>query len=137
MFDTSAIERAHQMAGELKATPRPGETLRTYFARLRAMRVPIKTALDEYCAKRYNFKEKLGITGDQYHDALVDSRCVHVIMEENAKLWCPPFVRQPTLREPEPIVSKNFKDDEHFPPERMPDPPPAIVQRRFRGQRAR
>lgn len=82
-FDTASIEKANQLAGDPDALPRPGETLRTYFRRLKYMsRGNVKCNLCEHCAVKYRFAEKYGVDMAQAHGAGFDAYLVHLLMQE-------------------------------------------------------
>lgn len=83
MLDTMCIEKAsHPSAVSDPALhPKRGDTLRSYFKRVRHARVTgASVKLDEHCAAKYDFASK-GFPREKMHGALADSTCVHFMME--------------------------------------------------------
>ena len=84
LFDTNAIERAVQVAHEVKARPHPGDTMKSYSIRLLNMRFPykVKANLQHHCCIKYKLGAVPGFDRAQEHTALYDSWLVHLLMKE-------------------------------------------------------
>ncbi len=80
-WDTHAIEKVNQMAGDVRALPRQAETLRDYFTRVGRGFSRIKSNLDRHCFTKYKFAEK-GLKLGDCHGASADAFMVHLLMEE-------------------------------------------------------
>lgn len=89
MLDTEGIEKASQLVDNERMHPRKGDTLRTYFHRVKYTRAQgLKSNLDDHCYLKY--LAKLGIDRAKLHGAGEDSYCVHLLMEEYRKLLTAP-----------------------------------------------
>lgn len=82
VFDTMAIEKGNQMVGDKNALPREGETLRSYFRRVKYLRNDVKTNLDTHCVAKYGFAGRHGLDLAKAHTADFDAYLVHLLMEE-------------------------------------------------------
>jgi len=84
LFDTMSIEKGNQLAHDRNAQPRPGETLRSYFRRLRFLKGggKVRSSLDQHCAVKYDLARRYGLDMSQAHSAGFDAYLVHLLMEE-------------------------------------------------------
>lgn len=82
-LDTEAIEKASQLLDHPRAHPRPNDTLRSYFIRVKNTRVTgVKSNLDSHCFHKYQFQDKYGIDPAHMHGAEIDAYCTHLLMKE-------------------------------------------------------
>lgn len=82
IFDTMSIEKANQMLTDKNARPREGETLRTYFKRVKHIRNDVKTNLDTHCVAKYDLIARYALDVSKAHTADFDAYLVHLLMEE-------------------------------------------------------
>lgn len=96
MLCTDGLEKASQAATHPRLQPQPGDTLRSYFHRVKYTRLPgVKSNLSDHCFHKYDFAKKRGLKAKDMHGAATDSRCVHYLMEEfrtRIKAGSPPAV---------------------------------------------
>lgn len=80
---TDGIEKASQVVTNPRFMPRQGDTLRSYFHRVKYTRLAgVKSNLSDHCFHKYGFASKHGLTQKDMHGVGPDSRCVHYLMEE-------------------------------------------------------
>lgn len=84
-IDTDGVEKASQCPEHVKMHPQRGDTLRSYWHRVRYARLTgVKSNLDSHCYAKYGF-DKRGISKDAMHGAETDALCTHYLMEEFGK----------------------------------------------------
>lgn len=84
-YDTEAVEKASQLISHERMHPKKGDTLRSYFKRVRASRFAgIKSNMDEHCYEKYGFAKR-GIKKTELHDAAMDAYCCHVVLQEQLR----------------------------------------------------
>lgn len=82
LLDTDCLVKASQISDHERLRVKPEDTLRSYFHRAKYLRVSgVRSGLDDYCFTKYQFAEKYGVQRKDMHNALMDSRCVHYVME--------------------------------------------------------
>lgn len=126
-YDTEAVEKASQLVSYERMHPKKGDTLRSYFRRVRASRFAgIKSNMDEHCYAKYGFAKR-GIKRTELHDAAMDAYCCHVVLQEQLRQLSAP------LAPPFSPTAATLVDVR-----RTPVPPPRTAQApltRIRGQR--
>jgi DNA polymerase III epsilon subunit-like protein len=81
MLDTDCLEKASQAVTNPRCVPQKGDTLRTYFHRVKYTRLAgIKSNLDPFIMQKYRL-DQFGIDPKNMHGALNDSMCLHYLME--------------------------------------------------------
>jgi len=133
LFDTDCVEKASQVVTHPRMHPRKGDTLRSYFHRVKYTRMAgVKSNLDTHCYEKY-FKQK-GVQKCDMHGALTDAHCCHLMMECWREQITGEHLAPPVGGEEAP--SGNGKKP---PPSPYPAPPrpakAATVPVRRRGQR--
>lgn len=125
LIDTDLLERANQVPEHPRVKPWRGDTLRSYFGRLRGLRLKgIKSNLDTHCFGRYSFAER-GVRREDMHTADVDAFCVHLLLES---------FRAALARNPRQVIAPGLAMSSARPAQ--PAPVATIVSRRRRGQRS-
>lgn len=135
-WDTHAIEKANQMAGDVRALPRPGETLRDYFTRVGKSFTRIKSNLDRHCFVKYKFAEK-GLKPGDCHGASADAFMVHLLMEEfrgQASVHTSPGAAQAVPEAQPPAAASGGFEPQDI-PWGEPAQPAVAAPVRYRGQR--
>jgi len=73
-------EQASQVPGDARVLPQPGDSLRQYFSRVRALSLPgVRSNLDTHCYQKY--LAELGVDRSRLHQAQQDAYCCHLLME--------------------------------------------------------
>jgi DNA polymerase III epsilon subunit-like protein len=138
MLDTEAIEKANQLIENPRMHPKAGDTLRSYFHRVKYTRVNgVKSNLDDHCYGKYGLHRF--VPREELHGACADAFCVHRLVEEfrgqiTGGCLAPPFYPNEAHRadrRPAPAPKA-------LPPQQpLPPQPPASPRQRLRGQRNR
>ncbi|MCI0422275.1 MAG: hypothetical protein L0312_24110 [Acidobacteria bacterium] len=125
LFDTNCIEKANQAVDRPGVRPQAGDTLRSYFTRVKKMRIPgVRSNLADHCYKKYDFATH-GVSADDMHGAGTDAYCVHLLMK--------------AFRAHGPPVANTFAGASVKPKLKLvtPDEVPVSTSVRRRGQRNR
>ena len=82
VFDTGVIEKASQMAGDDRLTPKHGESFDDYMHRINYTKLSgVKWNLDPHCIEKYGLTASHGIGRDAMHGAGTDAYVVHLLFE--------------------------------------------------------
>lgn len=128
-IDTEAIEKANQLVENERMHPRPTDTLRSYWNRIKGTRVNgVKSNMDEHCYTKYRFREDHRIEKAALHAAETDALCCHILMQIYGQAWSSEV--QPSPASP----SVDRKASVRTPPISQPLTP-QTVSKRVRGQR--
>jgi DNA polymerase III epsilon subunit-like protein len=129
MLDTDCIEKAGQAVEHERMHPRPNDTLRSYFHRVKYTNLAgVKSNLSDHCFRKYDFAGRHGIDRKSMHGAEQDAFCTHLLMGEFRSL----------IRDGPPQVPPTFTSTQSRTPARpkaaqVPVSPREF--RRLRGQR--
>jgi hypothetical protein len=100
MLCTDGLEKATQIPDHPRVQVVTGDTLRSYFHRVRyTNKAGIKSNLDTHCFNKYDFAHKYGMHRRDLHGAGPDCRCVHYLMEEYRSRITPATVQVPVLKQ--------------------------------------
>lgn len=128
IIDTMCIEKASQIPDNPKAHPQKNDTLRTYFDRVRYMRVSgITASMDDHCFAKYKFAEKYGLSLRDMHGAKTDSYCCHLLMQEFAAQITDP-INPPIYPTADTKAARTGSTI-------TPRPQSQVITKRIRGQR--
>lgn len=93
--DTESTEKAGQLLDNSRCHPKQGDTLRSYWHRVKYTRADrVKSNLDEHCFIKYKL-DKHGVTPKDLHDAGTDAWCCHLLMEEFRSMILPEGAQPP------------------------------------------
>lgn len=82
-FDTSSLERVSQCPGDQATLPRAGDTLKSYFKRMKYYKGgSLHSSLDKHCVGKYGLALRPGFEASGLHTADFDAYLVHLLMEE-------------------------------------------------------
>lgn len=105
LFDTDCVEKASQVVTHPRMHPRKGDTLRSYFHRVKYTRMAgVKSNLDTHCFQKY-FAAK-GVKRSEMHGASTDAHCCHILMEEWRSQINGEFLPPPVGKEEPLVISK-------------------------------
>lgn len=104
MLDMDGVEKASQLLDTKKAHVQEGDTLRSYFHRVKYIRANgIKSNLDTHCYHKYEL-QKRGIAHKELHKGVVDSYCEHLMMEIYRPLIGPSILVPPVALQTQPTL---------------------------------
>lgn len=127
MLDMDGVEKASQLLTNKKAHVQAGDTLRSYFHRVKYIRANgVKSNLDTHCYKKYDFKKR-GIEQRDLHRGIMDCYCEHMMMEIYRPLIGKEVLTPSVPMQVQPTLLPHR-------PKSLP-PPNAPVLMRRRGQR--
>lgn len=126
MIDTDGIEKASQLLENKKAHPQIGDTLRSYFHRVKYIRATgIKSNLDTHCFNKYDLGNR-GVDKRLLHRGDTDCFAEHVMMEVYRPMISGEMLVPPAPRQTQPTLQPLKRT--------KPAPQPTSTKRR-RGQR--
>lgn len=99
-LDTECLEKADQYPLDPRVQPQRTDTLRSYWLRVKHARLQhpdgkgVKSNLDTYCFKKYDFEKNFGIKQDMLHNGNVDCLAGHKMIEYNRPFIEPAVVER-------------------------------------------
>lgn len=131
LVDTEVVAKASQILDNERAHPRTGDTLRSYYHRVKYTRAAgVKSNLDDYCYAAYGLAAR-GLDRKHMHGAEADSYACHLLMvaigEQVGGVEPPPVY-------PNADSKAAARPPRASPPDPRRTPPPAGL-RRIRGVR--
>lgn len=128
-IDTDCVERASQCVDNERMHPRKGDTLRSYWHRVKYTKVTgLRSNLSGHCHAKYGFAEH-GFTEDKMHGAETDCLCTALLMEAYREIIAAGPVDVPAF----PLA--DHKAERTGRPVPRPQPMAASAGLRVRGQR--